>query len=108
MHSQTFGELTMVLVTVMNKIVNINTYNHCEYTPPICKTDQIAEIHNKDIHIQLFIHKKHLQLLQFILTLHLHPHHHIHAFLLGDKQLRNKPEVISILVEAHRRPLIPR
>lgn len=51
MHSQIPGELTMVLVTAMKKIVDINTYNPRVYTPPICKTVQIAVIQNKYTYI---------------------------------------------------------
>lgn len=49
--------------------------------------------------------KQNLQLLQFVLTVDLHLHHHVHALLLRDEQLRDQPEVVPVLEEAHRRPL---
>lgn len=47
-----------------------------------------------------------LELLQFILALHLHLHHHIHTLLLGDEELRHKPKVVAVFVEAHGRPFV--
>lgn len=56
MHSQTLGELAMVLVTAMKKIVDINTYNppriyssHMQNSPNSSNTQQI-HTHIQPIH----------------------------------------------------------
>lgn len=56
MHSQTLGELAMVLVTAMKKIVDINTYNppriyssHMQNSPNSSNTQQM-HTHIQPIH----------------------------------------------------------
>lgn len=91
-----------------NRVRTARSWDRLHPHPQWVSHSELRESRGSQMSSVILILQQDTQLLQLILTLNLHLHDHIDALFLINQESRNKPEIIPVAIEAHRRPLVLR